>query len=135
MAQPAPGRSVLAFYDRRQARGDDPVVRLNRAVALAEIAEVQAALNDVGALRAHALADYLPFHAGAPICCAGQTAQRSLAPPTMPLSPSVRGRRATLAGAAEAVGSDTLSHSARSFRNRPTLLLHGDADPSFAIDP
>jgi RNA polymerase sigma-70 factor, ECF subfamily len=124
---------VLAFYDLRQALGDDPVVRLNRAVALAEIAEVQAALNDVDALRAQALADYLPFHAGAPICCAGQTAQPSLAPPTMPLSPSARGR-ATLAGATEAVG-DTLSHSARSFRNRPTLLLYGEADPSFAIDP
>ena len=110
-------------------------MRLNRAAVLGEIAEVQAALSDVDALRAHALADYLPFHAGAPICCAGRAAQRSLEPPTMPLSPSAPRPPSDFGCSGRGSRFRYAEPSARSFRNLPTSLLHGDANPSFAIDP
>jgi hypothetical protein len=115
------------------SRGDDPVVR--RAVALAEIAEVEAALSDVDALRAHALANYLPLHAGAPICCAGQAAQRRLAPPTMPLSPSAE-RPPSDFGCS---GRGNRFRHAEPFRPvvpKPTNVASAcDTNPSFAIDP
>jgi RNA polymerase sigma-70 factor (ECF subfamily) len=42
---------------------DDVVVRLNRAVALAELAGPQAALDEVLALDAERLQGFLPYHA------------------------------------------------------------------------
>jgi RNA polymerase sigma-70 factor, ECF subfamily len=63
LAQPPPWRGVLSLYDLLLAQRDDPVVRLNRAVALAEIAGVEAGLSAVDALDGEALAGYLPYHA------------------------------------------------------------------------
>ena len=40
-----------------------PVVRLNRAVALAEVASPAAALAEIAALNGHALDSFLPHHA------------------------------------------------------------------------
>ncbi|MBF9068825.1 RNA polymerase sigma factor [Streptacidiphilus fuscans] len=54
---------VLALYDLQLRIAPTPVVALNRAVALAEVAGPQAALDAVDALPADALAGYLPFHA------------------------------------------------------------------------
>ena len=53
---------ILALYNRLLALAPSPVVRLNRAVALAEtgaLTEARSALNALGA----DLADYQPFHA------------------------------------------------------------------------
>ena len=60
---PAPWRSVLVLYDALMALRDDAITRLNRAVALAEIAGPQTALEEVDALGAPGLADFLPYHA------------------------------------------------------------------------
>ncbi|MDB5706815.1 MAG: polymerase sigma factor [Sphingomonas bacterium] len=60
---PAPWPSVLALYDGLLAHRDNAVTRLNRAVALAEICGVEAALEEVDALDAPGLADFLPYHA------------------------------------------------------------------------
>lgn len=53
-------RQVLALYDQLLALAPTPVVALNRAVALAEVAGPAAALATVDQLR---LAGYHPFHA------------------------------------------------------------------------
>ncbi len=63
LAEPPPWRGVLALYDALLVARDDPVVRLNRAVALAEVAGINAALQEVEALDGRALADFLPYHA------------------------------------------------------------------------
>jgi len=63
LAEPAPWPNVLALYDRLLMHRDDAVVRLNRAVAVAEVLGVAAALEEVDALPADALADFLPYHA------------------------------------------------------------------------
>jgi len=60
---PAPWRSVLVLYDALMALRDDAITRLNRAVALAEIAGPETALEEVDALDAPGLADFLPYHA------------------------------------------------------------------------
>jgi RNA polymerase sigma-70 factor (ECF subfamily) len=60
---PAPWPRVLALYDLLLLHRDDPVVRLNRAVALAEVEGVEPALCEVESLNADALRDFLPFHA------------------------------------------------------------------------
>ena len=44
LAEPAPWRRVLASYDELLGVRDDAIVRLNRAVALAEVAGPGAAL-------------------------------------------------------------------------------------------
>lgn len=61
--EPAPWRSVVVLYDALLALRDDAITRLNRAVALAEIAGPQTALEEVDALDAPGLADFLPYHA------------------------------------------------------------------------
>lgn len=61
--QRAPWRSVLVLYDALLALRDDAITRLNRAVALAEIAGPETALEEVDALDAPGLADFLPYHA------------------------------------------------------------------------
>jgi RNA polymerase sigma-70 factor (ECF subfamily) len=63
LKEPAPWRSVLALYDALLALRDDAITRLNRAVALAEIAGPETALEEVDALDAPGLADFLPYHA------------------------------------------------------------------------
>jgi len=60
---PAPWRSVLVLYDALMALRDDAITRLNRAVALAEIAGPETALEEVDALGAPGLVDFLPYHA------------------------------------------------------------------------
>jgi RNA polymerase sigma-70 factor (ECF subfamily) len=60
---PAPWPSILAIYDALLALRDDPIVRLNRAVALAEVEGPMAALEEIDALALPALANFLPYHA------------------------------------------------------------------------
>ena len=61
--EPPPWRRALKLYDRLLQVRDDVVVRLNRAVVLAETAGPSAALAEVEALDAQALANFQPFHA------------------------------------------------------------------------
>lgn len=61
LAEPPPWSAVLALYDL--ADRDDPFVRINRAVALAELAGPAVALAEIEALDAARLADFQPFHA------------------------------------------------------------------------
>ena len=61
--EPPPWPAILAIYDALLAVRDDSIVRLNRAVALAEVAGPAAALDEVDTLAAPALAVYLPYHA------------------------------------------------------------------------
>lgn len=60
---PPPWRTVLGLYDALLRLRDDPVVRLNRAVALAEVASPEAALREVDALDGDQLAVFPPYHA------------------------------------------------------------------------
>jgi RNA polymerase sigma-70 factor (ECF subfamily) len=53
---------VLTLYDMLRAYDDSPIVRLNRAVALAEVEGAEAALEEVRTLE-QALADYHLWHA------------------------------------------------------------------------
>jgi RNA polymerase sigma-70 factor, ECF subfamily len=59
----APWPLVLRLYDRLLAVRDDPVVRLNRAVALAEVAGPGAALAELSAMDGSKLARFAPYHA------------------------------------------------------------------------
>lgn len=63
LADPAPWKAVLAAYDILVELRDDPVIRINRAVALAEVMGVEEALTELEGLDAEALSDFLPFHA------------------------------------------------------------------------
>lgn len=63
LSEPAPWPEILSLYDRLLELRDDPIVRLNRAVALAEVAGAAAALCEVEALASPALGDFLPYHA------------------------------------------------------------------------
>lgn len=63
LAAPAPWPAILTLYDALQTVRDDMITRLNRAVALAEVAGPATALEEVDALAAPALADFLPYHA------------------------------------------------------------------------
>ena len=61
---PAPWARILALYDHALLiHGDDPIVRLNRAVALAEVAGAEAALDQVAALDAERFSAFPPYHA------------------------------------------------------------------------
>jgi RNA polymerase sigma-70 factor, ECF subfamily len=60
---PAPWPAVLSLYDRLLELRDDPIVRLNRAVAVAEVEGLVAALNEVDALASSSLEDFLPYYA------------------------------------------------------------------------
>jgi RNA polymerase sigma-70 factor (ECF subfamily) len=59
----APWLEVLHLYNRLLAVRDDAVVRLNRAVALAEVEGPAAALSEVQGLACSGLDDFLPYHA------------------------------------------------------------------------
>jgi RNA polymerase sigma-70 factor, ECF subfamily len=63
LAEPPPWSAILTLYDMLLIWREDPFVRLNRAVALAEIAGPAAALAEVETLDAARLADFQPFHA------------------------------------------------------------------------
>lgn len=63
LAEPAPWSAVLSLYDALLTLRDDPVVRLNRAVALAEVAGVAAALKELEALDTRNMAGFPPYHA------------------------------------------------------------------------
>ena len=67
---PAPWFRVLALYNRLLAVRDDPVVRLNRAVALSHVAGAEAALAEVAALDAAQLSGFPPYHAVRAELCA-----------------------------------------------------------------
>jgi RNA polymerase sigma-70 factor (ECF subfamily) len=61
--EPAPWAEVLLLYDRLLTLRDDAVVRLNRAVALAEVEGPGAALREIEQLATPGLAEFLPYHA------------------------------------------------------------------------
>jgi len=63
LAEPPPWGEVLALYDRLLAVRDDPVVRLNRLAAVAEVLGAAAALRELAELPDERLHDFLPFHA------------------------------------------------------------------------
>ena len=63
LADPAPWPIVLRLYDALLTLRNDPVVRLNRAVALAEVSGAEAALAEVEALDGEALNSFAPYHA------------------------------------------------------------------------
>jgi RNA polymerase sigma-70 factor (ECF subfamily) len=58
-----PWRTILSLYDALLLYRDDCVVRLNRAVALAEVAGVDAALSEIDAMDHELFQDFQPFHA------------------------------------------------------------------------
>ncbi|MCA3254145.1 MAG: RNA polymerase sigma factor, partial [Alphaproteobacteria bacterium] len=60
---PAPWPDVLALYDQLLRLRDDPIVRLNRAVALAEVAGPQAALASLDEIDPERMAGFQPWHA------------------------------------------------------------------------
>jgi RNA polymerase sigma-70 factor, ECF subfamily len=62
-ADPAPWREILALYDVLLTVRDDSIVRLNRAVVLAEVQGVDAGLAQIETLDAQPLDDFLPYHA------------------------------------------------------------------------
>ena len=63
LAEPAPWSEILALYDELLKVRDDSIVRLNRAVALAEVQGVDAGLGEIEAVAAQPLDDFLPYHA------------------------------------------------------------------------
>jgi RNA polymerase sigma-70 factor (ECF subfamily) len=63
LMDPPPWKAVLAAYDILVELRDDPIVRINRAVALAEVKGAEEALAELDGLNAEALVDFLPFHA------------------------------------------------------------------------
>ena len=63
LGEPPPWGRILALYDRLLGFGDNIVVRLNRAVALAEVESVAAALTEVDTLNSPSLQEFLPYHA------------------------------------------------------------------------
>jgi RNA polymerase sigma-70 factor (ECF subfamily) len=63
LAEPAPWEKVLSLYDGLLELKDDPITRLNRIVALAEVAGVNAALTELDRQSEAALGCFLPYHA------------------------------------------------------------------------
>jgi RNA polymerase sigma-70 factor (ECF subfamily) len=63
LAEPPPWPRVLALYDALIEIADDPIARLNRIVALAEVRGVDAALAELDRLQTDALETFLPYHA------------------------------------------------------------------------
>lgn len=62
-SDPPPWPRVLRLYDALLAHRDDPVIRLNRAVALAETVSPAAALAEIEALDFDRFQHFLPYHA------------------------------------------------------------------------
>jgi RNA polymerase sigma-70 factor (ECF subfamily) len=63
LRQPPPWSEVLTLYDALLTLRDDPIVRLNRAVALAEVFGAETAIRELDAIDADAAAEFLPYHA------------------------------------------------------------------------
>lgn len=63
LAEPPPWKAVLAAYDILVELRDDAIIRINRAVALAEVKGAEEALAELDALDAETLSDFLPYHA------------------------------------------------------------------------
>lgn len=63
LTDPPPWKAVLAAYDILVELRDDPIIRINRAVALAEVKRAEEALAELDRLDAETLSDFLPFHA------------------------------------------------------------------------
>ena len=63
LADPPPWKAVLAAYDILVELRDDAIIRINRAVALAEVKGAEEALAELDGLDAEALSEFLPFHA------------------------------------------------------------------------
>ncbi|HYE41755.1 MAG TPA: DUF6596 domain-containing protein [Caulobacteraceae bacterium] len=61
--KPTPWPAIVGLYDALLEHRPDAVVRLNRAVALAETAGVEAGLAEVEALAGERTAGWLPWHA------------------------------------------------------------------------
>ncbi len=55
--------TVLKLYDALLELRDDPIVRLNRAVAVAEVVGPQAGLDDVEGLDGALMTTFAPYHA------------------------------------------------------------------------
>ncbi|HEY7887751.1 MAG TPA: sigma-70 family RNA polymerase sigma factor [Steroidobacteraceae bacterium] len=62
-AKSPPWPEILSIYDRLVQLRDDPFVRINRAVALAEIRGPEAALEELASLDGAKLAGFAPYHA------------------------------------------------------------------------
>ncbi|MDR6627769.1 DUF6596 domain-containing protein [Caulobacter segnis] len=58
-----PWPAILSLYDALLSFGEDPFARVNRAVALAEVAGPVAGLADLDTLDAERMAGFQPFHA------------------------------------------------------------------------
>jgi RNA polymerase sigma-70 factor, ECF subfamily len=63
LSDPTPWPVVLQLYDALLTLRDDPIIRLNRAVALGEVAGLKAALDEVDTLDGEELKNFLPYHA------------------------------------------------------------------------
>jgi RNA polymerase sigma-70 factor, ECF subfamily len=63
LAEPPPWSEILALYDELLGVRDDSIVRLNRAVALAQVQGVEAGLAEIESLEPRPLDDFLPYHA------------------------------------------------------------------------
>jgi RNA polymerase sigma-70 factor (ECF subfamily) len=61
--EPPPWAKVLTLYDALLELADDPITRLNRVVALAEVAGVDTALIELERIGEAALGSFLPYHA------------------------------------------------------------------------
>lgn len=61
--EPPPWPAILDLYDCILELRDDPIVRLNRTVALAEVAGIDEALAELERLPKDKLGDFLPYHA------------------------------------------------------------------------
>jgi len=78
---PAPWSQVLGLYDWLVAVRDDPVVRINRAVAVAHVVGAEEAIAELDSLDAARLASFPPFLAVRAELCAslGRTAEARVA--------------------------------------------------------
>jgi RNA polymerase sigma-70 factor (ECF subfamily) len=63
LSEPAPWPDILALYDHLISIDDNPIVRLNRAVAVAEVQGPAAAWAEVAGLDRTQLEQYAPYHA------------------------------------------------------------------------
>jgi RNA polymerase sigma-70 factor, ECF subfamily len=63
LSDPAPWPRVRDIYDELLLIRDDPIVRLNRAVAIAELEGAAVALAELEALDGERLAQFGPYHA------------------------------------------------------------------------
>jgi RNA polymerase sigma-70 factor (ECF subfamily) len=63
LAEPPPWPAILHIYDDLLRLRDDPFVRINRAVAVAEVHGPEAALQEIERLDSSKLAPFAPYHA------------------------------------------------------------------------